>query len=69
MKLKTLSWDFKSEKMKDMKDKPREKVIRAAMDTKMNDEIHHHYELKKRREQEKEKLGEQFHKRPIHTEK
>ena len=52
-----------------MKDKPREKVIRAAMDTKMNNEIHHHYELKKRREQEKEKLGEQFHKRPIHTEK
>ena len=47
--------------MKDMKDKPIEKVIKAAMTVKMQDEIHHHYELTKKREVKKKRLQEKYH--------
>ena len=56
-----LSYGFKSEKMKEMKDKPIEKVIKAAMTVKMQDEIHHHYELTKKREVKKKRLREKHH--------
>ena len=56
-----LSYGFKSEKMKEMKDKPIEKVIKAAMTVKMQDEIHHHYELTKKREIKKKRLREKHH--------
>ena len=36
--------------MQDLRDKPLDRVIQSAMAMKMKDEIHHHYELKKRRE-------------------
>ena len=56
-----LKYNFKSEKMKDLRDKPTEKVIETVMATKMRDEIHHYYELKRKREVKKKRLGEKFH--------
>ena len=56
-----LKYNFKSEKMKDLKDKPTEKVIEAVMATKMRDEIHHYYELRRDREMKKKRLGEKYH--------
>ena len=56
-----MKYNFKSEKMKDLKDKPTEKVIEAAMTTKMRDEVHHHYELRRKREMKKKRLGEEHH--------
>ena len=56
-----MKYNFKSEKMKDLKDKPIERVIEAAMATKMRDEVHHHYELRRKRELKKKRLGEQYH--------
>ena len=38
-----LRYSFKSDKMKDLKDKPINRVIQAAMTVKMQDEIHHYY--------------------------
>ena len=45
-----LQYNFKSEKMKDLRNKPTEKIIEAVMTTKMRDEIHHYYELRRKRE-------------------
>ena len=56
-----LKYSFKSERMKDLKDKPTEKVVEAVMATKMRDEIHHYYELRKTREMKKKRLGEKYH--------
>ena len=52
-----LRYNFKSDKMKEMKDKPLENVIQTAMATKMKDEIHHHYELRHKREIHKKRLA------------
>ena len=48
-----LKYNFKSEKMKDMRDRPLDRVIQAAMATKMQDEINHHYELRQKRDKQK----------------
>ena len=56
-----LRYNFKSEKMQDLRDKPLDRVIQAAMATKMKDEIHHHYELRRKREKQKKRLAERYH--------
>ena len=56
-----LRYNFKSEKMQDLKDKPLDRVIQSAMALKMKDEIHHHYDLRKRREILKKRLAEKYH--------
>ena len=58
-----LRYNFKSEKMQDLKDKPLDRVIQSAMALKMKDEIHHHYDLRKRREILKKRLAEKYHPR------
>ena len=58
-----LRYNFKSEKMQDLRDKPLDRVIQSAMAMKMKDEVHHHYELKKRREILKKRLAEKYHPR------
>ena len=40
---------------------PLENVIQAAMATKMQDEIHHHYELRQKREIHKKRLAKIHH--------
>ena len=56
-----LRYNFKSEKMQDLRDKPLNRVIKAAMQTKMQDEIHFHYELRKKREIQKKRLAKKYH--------
>ena len=46
-----------------MNDKPIEKVIQSAMTVKMQDEIHHHHELKQSRDMKKKRLGKIHHPR------
>ena len=56
-----LRYNFKSEKMQELKDKPLKSVIQAAMATKMQDEIHFYYELRKKREIQKKRLAKKYH--------
>ena len=42
-----LQYNLKSDKMKDQQNKPTEKIIRAAMTMKQQDENHHQKELKR----------------------
>ena len=56
-----LRYNFKSVKMNDTRDKPLERVIEAAMATKMQDEIHFHYKLRKKREIQKKRLAKRYH--------
>ena len=56
-----LKYNFKSEKLKEKSEKPVEKVILAAMNIKIQDEKHHHRELKRYREIKKKRLQEKHH--------
>ena len=47
--------------MNDLRDRPLNRIIEAAMATKMQDEIHFHYELRKKREIQKKRLAKRYH--------
>ena len=55
-----LQYSLKSDKMRE-NNKPTQKVVAAAMGLKIQDEIHHQKELKKKREQKKKWLSTRFH--------
>ena len=56
-----LKYAFKSEKLQETSNKHIEKVIQAAMQVKMKDEIHNNKELKKLKTKMKRRVAEQHH--------
>ena len=56
-----LRYSFKSDKLRDLKDRPIEGVLKAAMQVKMRDEKYHHRELTKLRKSKKLTLGKKLH--------
>ena len=56
-----LKYAFKSEKLQETSNKPIKKVIQAAMQVKMKDEIHNNKELKKLKTKMKRRVAEQHH--------
>ena len=56
-----LKYNFKSDKFKELKDKPIEEVVQAAMKVKLRDEQHHHKELVREKNLKRKRLGEKHH--------
>ena len=60
-----LVYSLKSDKMREQKNKPTEKIVKAAMELKMKDEVLHQKELKRKKEKKRKWLGEKWHKNTL----